>query len=87
MTQKESELLQEGALAQAQATMQRAFDASGLTKKQLASRMNRPVTFVTRMLEGDHNLTVKTFAVALAACDLEVRFTLLWRRKRKDDND
>jgi hypothetical protein len=75
MTQKELEKIEEGALAMAQAMIQRAMNTSGLTKKQLATRMNRPVTFVTRMLEGDHNLTVKTFAAAIAACDRQLLIT------------
>ena len=76
MTQKELETLEEGALALAQSTIQKAMNTRGLTKRQLATRMNRPLTFVTRMLEGDHNLTVKTFAAAVAACDMQLLITL-----------
>lgn len=86
MTQKESEIIQEAALAQAQAVIQMAMNDAVLTKKQLATRMNRPLVFVTRMMEGDHNLTVKTLAAALAACNREVRFgTLIMPTRRKRD--
>jgi hypothetical protein len=82
MTQKESESIQEGALAMAQCTIQLAMHDARLTKTQLATRMNRPVVFVTRMLEGDHNLTVKTLAAALAACGKELHFSTVTRAKK-----
>jgi len=83
VTQKESELIQEGALAMAQCVIQREMVNAGITKKQLATRMNRPLTFVTRMLEGDHNLTVKTLAAAVAACGRELRFDTVFVKERK----
>jgi len=36
--------------------------------------MERNRSFVSRMLSGSHNLTVKTMARSLAACGFEVRF-------------
>jgi hypothetical protein len=68
------EILEESALAMAQATIQNAINASGISRSELARRMNRPRSFVTRMLSGDHNLTVKTMSRALAACGYELRF-------------
>jgi plasmid maintenance system antidote protein VapI len=67
-------VLQESALAMAQATLENALASSGITRSELAQRMNRPRSFITRMMSGSHNLTIKTYALALAACDLEPRF-------------
>ena len=68
------EVLQESALAMAQATLQNAMDASGLTRSELADRMSRPRSYLSRMMSGSHNLTIKTFARALAACGFEAKF-------------
>ena len=68
------EVLQESALAMAQATLQNAMDASGLKRSELADRMSRPRSFLSRMMSGSHNLTIKTFALALAACGFEAKF-------------
>jgi hypothetical protein len=68
------EVLQESALAIAQATLENALESSGITRSELAKKMNRPRSFISRMMSGSHNLTIKTFALALAACGLEPRF-------------
>ena len=74
--QKEIEKVEEGALALAQATIQKAMTSTGISQKQLATRLNRSPAFVKRMLEGDHNLPVKTLASALACCGYGVSFML-----------
>lgn len=68
------EILEESALAQAQSTIQNAMTQAGLSRADLARRMIRNRSYVSLMLSGDHNLTVKTMARALAACGREVRF-------------
>lgn len=76
------DVLEEAALAMAQATIQNAITQSGISRAELARRLQRPRSFISRMLKGDHNLTVKTMARALAACGREVRFgsePLDWR--------
>lgn len=75
------DILEEAALAMAQATLQNAIDRSGISRAELARRLNRPRSFISKMLTGTHNLTVKTMARALAACGQEVRFgsePLVW---------
>jgi transcriptional regulator with XRE-family HTH domain len=70
------EILQESALAMAQATIQNAFNESGLkSRAELARRMGKKRSYVTRILRGEHNLTVKTFALALAACGFRARLS------------
>jgi len=68
------EVLTESALAMAQATIQSAMDRAEISKADLARSMGRPRSFITRMLSGSHNLTVRTMASALLACGYEIRF-------------
>jgi transcriptional regulator with XRE-family HTH domain len=70
-------VVQETALAMAQATIQNALTKSGLKRSELAEKMGRPRSFISRMLRGSHNLTIKTFALALAACGFEPSFGYL----------
>jgi hypothetical protein len=67
------EVLEESALAMAQATIQNAINDAALSRAELARRMQCSRSLITRMLAG-HNLTIKTMARALAACQMEVRF-------------
>jgi len=67
-------VLEESALASAQSTIQNAIKQAGLSKAVLARKMNCHRSFVSRMLSGNHNLTIKTMSRALAACGFEVRF-------------
>jgi DNA-binding phage protein len=68
------EVLEESALAMAQSTIQNAINESGLNRAELARRMQCNRSFVSRMLTGGHNLTIKTMARSMAACGFEVRF-------------
>lgn len=67
-------LIEETALAMAQATIANAMDDAAISRAELARQLDRPRSFVTRILSGDHNLTVKTFARALAACGYQLGF-------------
>lgn len=73
-TKIDVEVLEESALAQAQSTIQNAIDQAAISRADLARRMERDRSFVSRMLSGSHNLTIKTMARSLAACGFEVRF-------------
>ena len=68
------EVLEESALAMAQATIQNAMDEASISKAVLARSMDRPRSFITRMLSGHHNLTVKTMARSLLACGYQIEF-------------
>jgi plasmid maintenance system antidote protein VapI len=70
----EVEVLEESALAMAQSTIQNAVDQAGISRAEMARKMKRPRSFVSRMLGGSHNLTIKTMSRALWACGFEVRF-------------
>ena len=68
------EVLEESALAMAQSTIQSAMKEACISKADLARRMQRNRSVISRMMSGEHNLTIKTMARALAACGSEVRF-------------
>jgi transcriptional regulator with XRE-family HTH domain len=73
-TEVDLEVLEESALAMAQSTIQNAINQSGISQSELARRMDRDRSFVSRILSGSHNLTIKTMARSMAACGFEVRF-------------
>lgn len=78
-------ILEESALARAQSTVQRAINQAGISRADLARRMGCHRSFVSRMLSGDHNLTIKTMARALAVCGFEARFQhapIVWNWRR-----
>ena len=62
----------ETSLAMAQGTIQKAMRESGIRNGELADRLGRPRSFISKMLSGSHNLTVKTLARALAVCGQEL---------------
>lgn len=81
------DILQESALAIAQSTIQNAMDARGLKPSELAAKMGRKRPFVSRMLRSNHNMTIKTFALAIGACGFRVKFgygPLVWRWTSKE---
>lgn len=69
------EVIEESALAFAQATIQNAMDESGVSRAEMARRMGRNRAFISRILSGSHNLTVRTMAKAMAACGFEIQFS------------
>ena len=73
-SQIDAEVLEESALAMAQSTIQKAINQAGISRADLARSMKCNRSFISRMLSGSHNLTIKTMARALASCGFEVRF-------------
>jgi len=69
------DVVEESALAMAQATIYNAMSERGLKPASLAKNMKRHRAYVSRILSGSHNLTVKTFARALAASGFELRLS------------
>lgn len=70
------EVLSESALAMAQAIIQNAMNQANISRADLARNIERPRSFVSRMLSGSHNLTIKTMARAVLACGYEIKFDL-----------
>ena len=58
----------EAAQAQAGALIQDAMDGAGLTRGGLAARMGCSQALVTRILRGDHDMTLRTLVHALYVC-------------------
>jgi plasmid maintenance system antidote protein VapI len=65
-------VLEESALAMAQSTIQNVMNEAGVSKAEMARRMQCNRSFVTRMLTGSHNLTIKTIARSLRAALSEI---------------
>ena len=63
------EVTQESALSMAQSVIWNAMTDAGFSASDLARRMGKHRSYVSRMLTSRHNMTIKTFALALAACD------------------
>jgi hypothetical protein len=83
------ELVQGASLAMAQATIQNAINRRKISRTDLAKRMGRQRSFVTRMMRGDYNMTIRTFALALAACAYRPTFgfapvTWTWADENED---
>lgn len=76
-SQIDVEVLEESALAMAQSTIQNAINQAGISRADLARNMECSRSFISRMLGGNHNLTIKTMARALASCGVEVRFNTI----------
>jgi transcriptional regulator with XRE-family HTH domain len=68
------DIIEETALAMAQSTIQNAITKSGINRSEMARRMKRNRSLVSRLLNGSHNLTVKTMARSMAVCGFEVRY-------------
>jgi transcriptional regulator with XRE-family HTH domain len=66
------DVIVESSLAMAQATIQKAMKEGNVRNADLAERLGRPRSFISKMLSGSHNLTVKTLARALAVCGYEL---------------
>lgn len=71
------EVLEESALAMAQSAIQNAMNEAQISRAEMARKMVRNRSIVSRILSGHHNLTIKTMARALAACNSEVRFEVV----------
>jgi hypothetical protein len=66
--------MEEIALAMAQAEIEDAVNCSGLKYSQVAEKAGRPRSFISKILRGNHNLTIRTMARNDAACGYELRF-------------
>ena len=74
LTADELEQYEEIAIAMAQSEMECAIEKSGLQRSEVAETMGRPRSFISKIMNGGHNLTIRTMARLFAACGLELRF-------------
>jgi len=68
------DVVEESALAMAQSTIHNAIKKSGVSRAEVARRMKCNRSIISRILSGNHNLTIKTMARSLAVCGFEVQF-------------
>jgi hypothetical protein len=73
------DVVEETALATAQATLQIAINKSKASKEVIAKRAGE--FNIAYTLRGGHNLTVKTMARIAYACGYEIEFKLKRRKK------
>ena len=81
------EIIEESALAMAQSTIQNAITKSGLSRAEMARRMQCNRSLVSRLLNGSHNLTVKTMARSMAVCGFEFRLIPVSRGGTSERNN
>jgi len=65
------ELAREGMIVEATEAIAKAMERSGVSRAELARRLGRHRSFVTRLLSGSRNLTVATVGEALGALGFE----------------
>jgi DNA-binding phage protein len=70
----DTEILEETAIAIAQAEICAVMRMTSTPKGEVAKRLGMSSPSVTRALKGDHNLTIRTMARLFGACGYEVRF-------------
>lgn len=70
----------EGMLLSVNEQICKTMDDRGLSKSDLANLLNNSPAWVTKLLSGDQNLTLKTLATIACVLDLTVEINLLERR-------
>lgn len=69
-------IYEELAVGLAQEAILKALEENGLTRKELADRLGKSKTYVTRLLAPGRNITVKTLGNVLFHLQREVAFKL-----------
>jgi len=64
---------QERCLAAGTEAIAQSMEVAGLNRAQLAERLGKNPGYITRVLNGTHNMTLRTLGDMLWACDMEVR--------------
>jgi len=85
---------QEKVLFTAAETIYQAMQERQVGKSELADLVNKKPAFITRVLKGDHNITLKTLAELATALDRQVVFEfketglndLVWEEVNNDKN-
>jgi transcriptional regulator with XRE-family HTH domain len=75
-------LRQEELIVEVTEALARALRISGLTKSELAARLGRTKGFVSQVMGGGRNLTLRTLADMAAAIGCRVSVNLIQKSKR-----
>ena len=69
-------LCEEGLILDVTEAISEVMQKEGITKAQLAKRMGRTKGFITQLLSGDRNLTLRTLAGVVDALECRVLITV-----------
>lgn len=61
--------------------------AAGITKKELAERLEKSLSNVSQMLNGNRNLTIRTLADIAFVCEKDVRIRFVEKYKKPEWNN
>jgi transcriptional regulator with XRE-family HTH domain len=77
---------QEKLMIDATETISRVMEEKGVTRAELAKRIGKSRAFVTQILSGNQNITLRTIADVLYVldCQAEMRATPLVERRAKN---
>ncbi|MCC5855146.1 MAG: helix-turn-helix transcriptional regulator [Idiomarina sp.] len=78
-------LAEEGALYEVSEKLHIALKESNLTRKELADKLGKSPAYITRVLKGNHNLTVKTLASILFVLGKNFTLNLIEQNKNEED--
>jgi len=73
----ELEVAKEGTLLDATEELFQALQDAGITKTELAEKLNKTPAFVSKLFRGSHNMTLKTLAEVAYTLDKRVRVKLI----------
>jgi transcriptional regulator with XRE-family HTH domain len=71
------EVAQEETLLDATEELYKALEEMGITKTELAEKLNKKPAFISKLFRGSHNPTLKTLAEVAHALDKKVRIKLV----------
>ncbi|HEV3456916.1 MAG TPA: helix-turn-helix transcriptional regulator [Thermoanaerobaculia bacterium] len=80
-------LRQEELIVEVTEALARALRISGLTKSELATRLGRTKGFVSQIMGGGRNLTLRTLADMAAAIGCRVRVNLIQESSRGSNSN
>jgi transcriptional regulator with XRE-family HTH domain len=79
-------LRQEELIVEVTEALARALRTSGLTKSDLAARLGKTKGFISQIMGGGRNLTLRTLADLAAAIGCRVRVNLVEESKRRSSS-
>jgi transcriptional regulator with XRE-family HTH domain len=68
------DVMAESAVAIAQARIHDAMKDAGISRAELARRLDINRAFITKLFRSDYSMTVRTFARVMAACGYQTDF-------------
>jgi len=83
----DSDFIYEGLILDIATQLKQIMEKKGLTKKQLAQKMNVKPSYITKIFSG-HNISLKTLAKVLAALEVDATISIgEWDQEAKTAYD